>query len=252
MTVTYSGDLEHLAGEPGATSVAFPPVAGVAGNVTVLQGTVLIMEPHSGGAQIASASGAGGSFVPLKGETVAIPIGSTIDARKGTIELSTAADYLGSLKRRHHLQSGTFSAAIFTIKQLTAKEQLARQNSFHKRRPIGTPATSLVLTNQPNAPMLARCRRTGAPGKGVVRSFHGVAKGLYETVGAASVATVRSATWNVEDRCDGTLTEVGRGQATVAFVSHGRKRTVTVHAGQAFLVKARFLSAKRLSKGLGG
>jgi hypothetical protein len=225
-------------------SVAFPPVAGVTGNVTVLQGTVLIRAPHSGAAQIARASGAGGWVAPLKGVTVAVPIGSTIDARKGRLVLATAADYLGSLNRHHRLQNATLSAAMFTIEQLTARQQLARQKRHRKRLPVGIPATSLVLTNPPNASVLAHCHRTGAPGKGVVRSLHGVAKGLYETVGAASTTTVRNAIWNVVDRCDGTLTEVGRGQAKVGFVGHGHKRTVTVHAGQAFFVGGRFLAAK--------
>jgi hypothetical protein len=96
------------------------------------------------------------------------------------------------------------------------------------------------LTSAPGAVVAAGCRRTGAPGKGVVRALHGVAKGLYQTVGAASTTTTQDATWTVEDRCDGTLTAVSKGHASVSFVAHHHPRTVTVGAGQSYLVTARF------------
>jgi streptogramin lyase len=247
ITVAYGGDAGHDPGS-GLATVAFPAVAGVAGDVRVLSGTVVILPPASKQARIAGGSG-GSGIEPLTGSTVSIPIGSTIDARRGTIAVSTAADFLGSLNPVHRLQNGVFAAAMFTIEQLTARQQLARQKS--KRRPVGVPATKLVLTNAADAPRLARCRRSGAPGKGVVRSFRGVAKGVYETVGAASTTMVQNATWSVQDRCDGTLTRVQKGRAVVAFVSHRRRRTVTVRAGQSYIVAARFLEAERVSKGVG-
>lgn len=57
-------------------------------------------------------------------------------------------------------------------------------------------------------------RAHGSRGKGVVRSLTGVAKGLYRTIGAASTTNVRNATWVVQECCDGTLTDIGRGRAT--------------------------------------
>jgi Bacterial Ig-like domain (group 3) len=248
ITVGYSGDSAH-AGGSGLTTVAFPPAAGVTANVTVTQGVVLISEPSSGHAHTASASTASGSLEPLKGSTTAVPIGSMIDARKGTIEMSTAADYLGAVDPRHRLQTGVFSAGMFTIEQMTARQALARARRQHRRRVTGIPATNLRLTNNANALTAARCQRSGAPGRGIVRSLHGIAKGLFATIGAASITTVQNATWTVEDRCDGTLTEVGRGRATVASSMHLRQRTVTVKAGEAYLVTARFLEGPR--KGIG-
>jgi Bacterial Ig-like domain (group 3) len=244
ITAAYSGDSTHTGGS-GLTTVAFPPASGVAANVTVIQGVVLIREPTSGQAHTASASTAGGSLVPLKGSTTAVPIGSTIDARKGTIEMATGADYRGAVDPRHRLQTGVFSAGMFTIEQMTARQALAVAKRQHKRRATGIPATNLRLTNNSNALTAARCRRSGAPGRGIVRSIHGVANGLFATIGAASITTVHSASWTVEDRCDGTLTEVGRGRATVASPMHLHQRTVTVKAGEAYLVTARFLEGPR-------
>ncbi len=240
ITAAYSGDSTH-AGGSGLSTVALPPASGVTANVTVIQGVVLISEPTSGQAHTASASTASGSLVPLKGSTTAVPIGSMIDARKGTIEMATAADYRGAVDPRHRLQTGVFSAGMFTIEQMTARQALARAKRQHRRRLTGIPATNLRLTNHSNALTAARCRRSGAPGRGIVRSLHGVANGVFATIGAASITTVRNASWTVEDRCDGTLTEVGRGRATVASAMYLHQRTVTVKAGQAFLVTARFL-----------
>ena len=52
--------------------------------------------------------------------------------------------------------------------------------------------------------------------------------------------TGRNATWTSEDRCDGTLTRVRRGRVSV----RAARRTVTVRAGRAYLVKARLFGAR--------
>ena len=58
----------------------------------------------------------------------------------------------------------------------------------------------------------------------MVRSISMVVKGYYRTLGGASTSTARSATFNTTDRCDGTLTQVGKGRVTVA----AKKKTVVV------------------------
>ena len=66
----------------------------------------------------------------------------------------------------------------------------------------------------------------------------------FRAVGAASTTTVaRTTTWITQDRCNGTLTEVGRGRARVA--DHAADTTVTVRAGQAYRAKALLFAAKR-------
>jgi hypothetical protein len=47
----------------------------------------------------------------------------------------------------------------------------------------------------------------------------------------------------VQDRCDGTLTQVGRGRATV--YDKARKKNVSVQSGQGYLVKARLFAARK-------
>jgi endoglucanase len=199
-------------------------VAGASASATVVRGVVLIRNKTSG------------RFVPLKGSDVQVPMGAMIDARKGAVVLATAADYRSALDPLHRVQTGTFSAAMFLIKQLTERQALARQQT-------GIPATDLVLTNPPGAASKARCRRRGPPGKGVVRSLNGVAKGVYRTIGGASTTTVTNASWTVQDRCDGTLTKVRKGRATVTPKAHPA-REVILSAGQELLVRARLLQAK--------
>ena len=60
-------------------------------------------------------------------------------------------------------------------------------------------------------------------------------KGFFRAVGGASVGTSRNGTWITTDRCDGTLTEVGRGTVTVR--DPRRHRTYKVRAGRGLLIK---------------
>jgi hypothetical protein len=227
VSAVYGGDGTYAAGS-GLTSFAVLGPSGVSAAAMVVRGVVLIKDSS-------------GTFVPLKGSTVSVPIGSEIDARKGALRLSTAADYLSPRDPRHRVQTGTFSVAIFVVKQLTARQALARARAKHKRRLRGIPSTDLQLITAGGAPAKAQCRRTGPPGRGIVRAFTGVAKGLYRTLAANSIITVHNATWIVEDRCDGTLTEVGKGTATVTPTHQKHPQPITVHSGQGVLIKGRFV-----------
>ncbi len=221
--VSYAGD-PTLAADIGSTSIASAPVAGVTAALTTTQGMVLVDTP-AGGSQPG----------PATGSTISIPVGTTVDARKGTLSLVTAADSKGARSHHRRTQSALLRGAIFLIKQ-------QRAHARARRHPV-----NLLLKTASGAVKAAHCHRTGAPGKGVVRSLTGVVKGLYATVGAASTATVQSGSYTVTDRCDGTLTSVRRGRATVTVGSkvHHGPRHVTLHAGQSYLARARLLVAKR-------
>jgi len=54
---------------------------------------------------------------------------------------------------------------------------------------------------------------------------------VYRTIGAASITAITNATWVVKDRCDGTVTEVGRGHATVTPRHPGRSHQHSVAIG---------------------
>ncbi|MDA0180406.1 thrombospondin type 3 repeat-containing protein [Solirubrobacter phytolaccae] len=168
-----------------------------------------------------------GTFIPLKG-SAEIPLGSEVDTRKGTVKIESAANSFAANDRRAKQQSAQMKAAIFRIKQQRAKAKAAAI------------ATDVALLTPPGAE--SRC--VGNPAKGtVVRSISMVVKGYYRALGAASVGTARSATFNTTDRCDGTLTEVGRG--TVSLAVKGRKQPVKVKAGRAYLVKAKLFAARK-------
>jgi hypothetical protein len=107
-------------------------------------------------------------------------------------------------------------------------------------------ATDVALVSAPAAE--TPCQASG-PAKGlVVRSVSMVAKGLYNSIGGASTTTARDATFVTTDRCDGTITDVGKGKVTVvAKAAKGKKKakTVTVKAGSSYIVKAKLFAARK-------
>ncbi len=222
---TYGGDGNYASGS-GLTSFAAAAPAGVAAAVAVVRGVVSIKDST-------------GTFIPIKGSTVSVPVNSTIDATKGVIRVSTAADYRPVTDPRHHEQVGTFSEAIFEIKQLTKRQALARLRAKQRRRLFQIiPSTDLQLLSAPGALTKARCRpHSPNPGNGLVRAITGTAKGFYRTLAANSITTIHNATWIVEDRCDATITEVGKGTATVTPTHQPHPHPITIHAGQSVTIK---------------
>ncbi len=194
---------------------AGPPQAGRSSTVSVLDGDVLVLVPGQG-------------FVRLSG-AANIPVGATVDARKGTLAVTTAADFLPAGNPRHKTQSARLSAGIFRILQRRARN--------------GTANTDLALQTPAGAETACAAGRP-APAKGVVRSLSGTVKGTFRAVGAAAAATVRNATWTIEDTCRGTRIRVARG--SVSVYDKARKRTVRIKAGRSYLIKARLFGAKKL------
>ena len=172
-------------------------------------------------------------FVSLKG-IASVPVGSTVDTRKGVMKLASAANNRPVGDRRRKTQAATFAAGMFRLKQ-----ERRRKASSRRLR------TDLALVSGAGAEQA--CARPKV-GKGVVRSLSAIGKGFYRTIGGASTGTAKgTATWITTDRCDGTLTEVGRGQVKVR-TSSAKARVATVRAGRAYLVKARLF---RVRKGRG-
>jgi hypothetical protein len=199
-----------------------PPTAGVTAVVRQLSGEVFVKLP---GRRLSQGDG----FVPLKG-IASIPIGSIVDTRKGEIELESAANGFAATDRRAKRQEAKIKAGLFAIRQQRAKRGAAKKAAI---------ATDIGLLSPPGAE--AVCAR--GPSKGVVRSISMVAKGYYRALGGATTATARSATFATTDRCDGTLTEVGRGR--VSLKVKGRKKPVVVRGGAAYLARARLFAASR-------
>jgi hypothetical protein len=208
-----------------------PPVAGVRTGVRAVSGEVFVRLPRRARRSVAQSSG----FVPLKG-VASVPVGSTLDTLKGRVAVTSAADYRRATSPRHREQSGSFATAIFKIKQRRAEQVSAR-----------AARTDLQLQTPPGAARV--CATSGrVPLKGVVRTMSASASGRFATIGGAGTTQVNgSATWLMSDRCDGTLTEVGRGK--VAVRDRVRHRRVAVRSGQAYFIAKRLFAPR---KGLPG
>jgi hypothetical protein len=142
-----------------------------------------------------------------------IPIGSTIDTRKGRIKVVAAANKSGKTA------TADFFDGLFKITQ-------------NKK---STPITVLTLVEK-----LTGCKATGkataAAAKKKKRRLWGDGKGRFQTKGKHSAATVVGTRWLVEDRCDSTLTRVKRGKVKVR--DFAKKKTVIVRKGHRYIARA--------------
>ena len=175
-----------------------PPVFHKSVGVKLVSGRVGIRRPGSK------------QEVDLKGSDV-IPLGSTIDAEKGALELSSVP------KRGAAPQTAKFYEGVFKVTQSG-----------------GTTALALA---QPLASCRGRAASAAAKKKPSKRHLWGDGKGAFRTSGKYSSATVRGTKWLVQDSCAGTLTRVVRGSVTVR--DKVRRKTVTVAAGKSYLARAR-------------
>ena len=188
-----------------------PPPPGVA-PIQALQpdlGESLLAEPVSGSIRVRLP---GEENFQRLADLEELPMGSTIDARRGRVELTTVRD------RSNRLQEGRFYDGLFKVRQ-RAKDRFI---------------TELVLTER-----LGRCPRRGAASASRARKrrLWGDGNGRFRSRGRYSSAAVRGTRWLVEDSCDGTLTRVRRGVVTVRdFV---RDRTIVLRRGERYLARPR-------------
>ena len=188
-----------------------PVVAGETAQVTAVSGEVFIKLPkgtkvargdYARAAQKAPIAG----FVPIKG-VATVPIGSEIDSRKGQLDLKTASKYdvqgpadgpaAGPLRRR---------ACSRSARPRGRRAKSRQRQAGH--RPRAADAARAV------ARVRGRQRACGRSRASCAR-WRRPAKGAFRTIGAASTITATAGTWIVSDRCDGTMTEVGRGKVVV-------------------------------------
>jgi hypothetical protein len=174
-------------------------------------------------------------FVPLKG-IAALPVGSTVDARKGSLALESTVDGR-RIQSGGRTQSITLSAGIFTIRQKRLAE------GSRKRIP-----TDLVLKGPPGAAHACAAAAERGPIKGVprnpIRSLTAkVTKGVFRVIGGAGITSGTGATWSTQDLCAGTRTLVGKGRVKVKDTANGH--TFVVHGGSSLLIRARLFRARQ-------
>lgn len=190
-------------GQPAGT-----PVLGRSFNATPVSGQVYVKVPGSG-------------FAPLTGSRQ-LPVGSQVDTLSGKVELTSATGEKG--KRAKRLQDGTFNGAIFSVAQA------------HSGRSKGLVTLKLLdascrATNAEAGP-LARA----AVSSSVLSTLHARSHGKYSSSGHYGSATSRGTAWTITDRCDSTLITVQQDTVLVHdFVHH---TTITLHAGQRYLIRA--------------
>jgi virginiamycin B lyase len=162
----------------------------------------------------------GGRWRRLPVSGAEIPVGATVDAREGGIELT-------SVGRQGGLQTGRFGAGVFSVHQPAAArgrvDLRLRGGDFSGcRRAARRTARGGSLAG---ASMVARVRRLwGRDGGGRFRTF-----------GRHSHATVRGTRWLTVDRCSGTFTRVTQGAVVVRDTV--RRRSVLVRAGHSYLAR---------------
>jgi hypothetical protein len=175
---------------PSPTPVPTPtPVPGRSVVVAPVSGKVLVKRPGSN------------TFVEVDAAE-GIPLGSTVDAKKGVILLTARAG-----------QSAKFSQGIFKVTQ------------------------SATTTDLTLAEPLAPCgkKANAAASKPKSRKLWGEGTGSFRTRGQYSAATIRGTKWLVQDSCSGTLTKVATGVVSVR--DDVKRRTVLVKAGGSYLAK---------------
>ncbi len=223
---------------PPATA---PIEAGKATRVRLLSGEVFVKLP-AGASASAFTTGLrvpfqDDGFIPLKGAAT-VPIGSTLDTRKGAVGLTAALNGQRPRSKRQLRREARFRAGIFQIRQARKSRKRARKARI--------PASARLVSPAGAEAACARSAPGGGPLKGVrVRSLSMTAKGVFRAVGGAATAAPAkgTATFITTDRCDGTVTEVGRGRVAVIARKTGKKRTVK--AGRAYIVRLRLFAARK-------
>jgi hypothetical protein len=177
-----------------------PPVLNKSVDVTVDSGMITVKLP---GAK---------QFGHLQGGQQ-IPLGSTVDATRGTVSLTA------STNRRGRTTTGHFHAGAFRVTQTRS----------HKKQ-------TTVLTLAGTKPAACRLRHAAAAKsrpRSRVRILWGSGTGGYTTVGSYGAATERGTVWLTQDTCAGTLVRVTKG--SVIFDDFPHHRRVVVTAGHSFV-----------------
>jgi hypothetical protein len=181
-------------------------------NVEVVSGTVRIRLPGKHG------------FSPLS-SAAQLPFGTIVDARRGRVKITAAADAAG------HLQVGEFYEGEFKLRQVRRPKPVVELELF------GSSFAGCRVAQRSTARARARGASDAPSSKRKIRHLWGDANGRWRTTGRVSSATVRGTIWRVEDRCDATVTRVRRGSVSVG--DNARKRTVTVSAGHSYVAARR-------------
>jgi virginiamycin B lyase len=202
------------------TGSTLDPVEDVTVGADPTSGTVLIELPgHHGFKRLA------------KGEL--IPLGSTVNARHGTVLLESAT---GGGEQA----SGRFSGGEFKLKQRSGSTVtvLVLKSSFAvcaAAKPTAAPHASAASAKKKKKKK--KKKQQSKKSQTVVNQVFGNAHGQFATQGQYATAADQGTTWRVSDRCDGTRIAVISGRVTVT--DFARHRTFVLRGGQHYLAQGR-------------
>ncbi|MDA0164685.1 right-handed parallel beta-helix repeat-containing protein [Solirubrobacter ginsenosidimutans] len=186
---------------PTPAPTATPTPTPVYGKTVVggsLSGTILVRDP-------------GSKTFKLLPAVQAIKVGSTVDARKGVVTLTSVPKAGGKP------ETAKFYAGMFKVTQSGG-------------------ITTLTL-NEPLAPCAPARSARAAAKKPKTRKLWGDGKGKFRTKGQYSAATVRGTKWLVQDGCRYTRTTVATG--VVGVRDDVTKRTVILRKGKSYTARPR-------------
>jgi hypothetical protein len=207
--------------------------------VKVVSGTVLVKYPAGYTPRATSPSS---GFLPFSG-AANIPVGTQFDTTKGRVALTSAADTAGRKTQSSDFYDGTFQIRQAVPKKKPKKPAALITNLVMKDKVSRSECAPLKRVRA--AEVSAKKKKKKGP-KSVLGKLWGSGKGKFQTNGKYSSATVRGTIWLVEDRCDGTLTQVRRGVVSVRDIK--RKKTVKVKAGHSYLASAVSSKSRRKKK----
>ena len=196
--------------ETPAAATPPPPVLGTSEDVSPVTGIVFIKSPS-------------GAYVPLTGGTQ-IRTGTQIDALNGSLRLVAS---VGKHKQEH----GIFGGAVFKLTQAGS--------GIRK----GFTTLTIVDGAFKGAPSYSLCTKHTAADATVAKAssrtlqlLQASAHGKFTTKGRYGAATVLGTKWTTADLCDGTLVhDITDSVKVTDFVHH---KTIIIHAGQSYLVRA--------------
>ncbi len=190
---------------PASKDAPPAPVLGKAVGVTPSRGTVRVRARGSK------------RFITLTAGD-SIPVGSTIDARRGRVALSSALNSSGKV------QTAQFWGGIFKVGQSRSGRGMT-DIALLGGRPSCAKAPAKASISKRKRKRSRRGAKLWAKDK----------RGRFRTRGSNSVATTRGTFWLTQERCNGTLTKVYEGAVVVRNRKTGKR--VTVRAGKRYLAR---------------
>jgi hypothetical protein len=193
----------------GQATAAITPVLGKTLAIAAVQGTVTATSPTGAPVDLSDAR--------------AVPTGTVIDARGGTVELTTALAKPGTT------QTGRFWGGQFEVRQ-TAGDRGLTQLLLRgvDWRTCSAAAARRAVVRRAFVQRAAKGKSTKK--RKPARTLWGSDDhGKFQTRGRGSVATVRGTRWMTQDTCEGTTTRVADGAVEVR--DFGANRTVVVRKG---------------------